>query len=280
MRSVAHTGPGGLAAAFYELGYVFPLDIFSADEAIGHRRDLERLEARIRQERVGNRDQLNYPHVIFRFANRIVRDPRLLDAIEELLGSDLLVWGATFFIKEPHTESYASWHQDLRYWGLDDVDSQVSAWIALGPVTIANGCMRFVPKSHKGPIVPHLDTYAEENVLTRGQEAQVEIDEQKIVHVELFPGQVSLHHGKLLHASAPNRTDERRIGLSIQFIAPHVRQTVARKDYAMLVRGEDRYRHFEHVPAPSDDLSEAALMWHNRILDAQNEAMYDGAETS
>lgn len=278
MRSAAHSRSSDRAAAFHKQGYVFPLDVFSAEEANGYRRELEKLEARTRHERVGNRDQLNYPHVIFRFANRMVRDPRLLDAVEELLGPDLLVWGATFFIKEPHSDSYSSWHQDLRYWGLDDEDGQVSAWVALGPVNIANGCMRFVPGSHKGPIVPHRDTFAENNVLTRGQEAQVEIDEQTIVHVELLPGQVSLHHGKLLHASAPNRTDERRIGLSIQYIAPHVRQTVAHKDYAMLVRGEDRYHHFEHVPAPGGDLSEKALMWHNRILDAQNEAMYDGAE--
>ncbi|NNE23232.1 MAG: phytanoyl-CoA dioxygenase family protein, partial [Rhizobiales bacterium] len=122
------------------------------------------------------------------------------------------------------------------------------------------------------------DTFANDNFLTRGQEAAVEINENDTVQVELTPGQASFHHGKLLHASAPNHSDERRIGFAINFIAPHVRQTVAGEDFGILVRGEDRYGHFVHVPWPSEDMSKEALSWHNRILNTQNEAMYDGAE--
>jgi len=205
-----------------------------------------------------------------------VRTPRILDVVESILGPDIMVWGSTFFVKEPHSESYVSWHQDLRYWGFDS-DAQVSAWVALSPVTRENGCMRLVPGSHKGELVDHNDTFDESNLLTRGQEAAIPIDEQAVVHVELAPGQASFHHGRLLHASAPNRPDERRIGLAINYIAPHVRQVVAKTDFAMLVRGKDRFGHFQHVPSPAGDLTDDAVAWHRHILTAQNEALYDGA---
>ena len=263
---------------YYRDGYYFPVRAFDYEQAMAYRRELEALEARVGDAKLGNKEQLNFPHVIFRFAAEIVRDPVVLDHVEAMIGPDILVWGATFFIKEPHTESYVSWHQDMRYWGLDDENGQVSAWLALSPVTLANGCMKFAPGSHKGEMVEHADTFANDNFLTRGQEAKVEIDEDALVHVELAPGEVSFHHGKLLHASAPNRSDERHIGLAINYIAPHVKQTVAKEDFGMLVRGEDRHGNFRHVPPPAGDLDEAALARHTRIRAAQNEVLYDGAE--
>ena len=266
-----------IAERFARDGYVFPLDVLSVEQATGYRRQLDDLVARAQGNTLGNKDQLNYPHVIFRFAHEIVSHPRILDAVEALLGPDILVWGATFFIKEPQTASYVSWHQDLRYWGLDS-DAEVSAWLALSPVMEANGCMRFLPGSHLGELLPHEDTHAADNFLTRGQEAAIEIRDEETVCVPLSPGQASFHHGRLLHSSGPNRSEERRIGLAINYIAPQVRQVVGTDDYAMLVRGEDRYGHFKLVPPPSEDLSAEAMAWHARILAAQNEAIYAGAE--
>ena len=265
-----------IAARFAGDGYIFPLDVLTREQAAAYRRKLEDLERRAGGSKLGNKNQLNYAHVIFRFAHELVTHPKILDAVEAILGPDILVWGSTFFLKEPHSETFVSWHQDLRYWGLDS-DAEVSAWLALGPVTEANGCMRFVPGSHTGDLLPHSDTFAEDNFLTRGQEAVVEIAEEDTVPVELAPGQASFHHGKLLHGSGPNRSDERRIGFAINYISTGVRQTVAKEDFAMLVRGEDRYGHFQLVPAPGADLSEDALAWHRHILTAQNEALYDGA---
>ena len=140
-------------------GYVFPVDVLSPDEASAAQRELESLEHRAGDSRLGNRAQLNYPHVVFRFAYRLVCHPRILDVVEEIIGPDILVWGGTFLIKEPRTESFISWHQDLRYWGLDS-DAQVSAWLALSSVAGEIGCMRFVPGSHHGELLPHIDTFA------------------------------------------------------------------------------------------------------------------------
>ncbi len=261
---------------FLEDGYCFPLDAMSPEKAMAYRAQLEALESQAAGRSLGNKTQLNYPHVIFKFADEIVRTPRILDAVEAIIGPDIMVWGSTFFIKEPQTESYVSWHQDLKYWGLDK-DALVSAWLALGPVTEQNGCMRFVPGSHTEKLLEHRDTFDDANFLTRGQEADVNIKEEDTVQVPLKPGQLSLHHGRLLHASAPNRSDERRVGLVINYLAPHMRQVVAKKDFAILVRGEDKYGHFEQVPPPEADMDENAIAWHHHILQTQNDAMYDGA---
>ena len=267
-----------LGDRFFADGFLFPVNVFSPEQAQGYRAKLESLERRLSGIKTGNKNQLNYPHLLFRFANAICRDEKLLNVVESILGPDILVWGSTFFIKEPKTDTYVSWHQDMKYWGLSDTDGQVSAWIALNNVSQANGCMQFLPKTHLGEMVDHKDTFSDDNFLTRGQEADFTLDEEEIVHIELTAGQASFHHGKLLHASPPNHSDDRRIGYAIQFIAPHVQQNVASKDFAMLVRGEDRYGHFELLNPPDDDLSPEALAAHHRVLTVQNEAMYEGTD--
>jgi non-heme Fe2+,alpha-ketoglutarate-dependent halogenase len=266
----------GIAGRFAHDGFYFPLDVLSVEEAMGYRAELESLEAQIVGQRLGNKGQLNQAHAIFRFANSLVRHPRILDAVEEIIGPDILVWGSTFFTKEAGSPSYVSWHQDLRYWGLSG-DNEVSAWLALGPARQEHGCMRFVPGSHKLPLLEHRDTFDPANFLTRGQEAVIDIDEAGTVQVELEAGQASLHHGRLLHASGPNVADQRRVGFVVNYISPEMRQVVAKDDFAMLVRGEDRYGHFVAVPEPEADLTPEALAWHRRIVGGQNEAIYDGA---
>lgn len=266
-----------IAANYARDGFAFPLTVMTGQEAALNRRKLEQVEAAHAGTRFGNKGQFNFPHILFRFAYEIVVNPRVLDAVEAVIGPDILIWGATFFTKEPRTENYVSWHQDLRYWGLDGSD-EVSAWLALSPVTEENGCMRFIPGSHEWDILPHEDSFDEGNLLTRGQEARFDEAAAEKVLVELQPGQISLHHGKLLHASGPNRSNERRIGYTMNFITPRARQVVAKEDFAMLVRGEDRYGNFTLVPPPESDLSVEALAWHKRILDAQNAAFYAGAE--
>ncbi len=266
-----------IAETYWNDGFCFPIDVMPESDALSYRARFEDLQRESAGLKLGNKTQLNYPHVIYRFAREIAGSPGVLDAVEPIIGPDIMIWSSSILMKKPQSPGYVSWHQDLRYWGLEDHDAMVSAWLALSPVTRANGCMRFVPGSHKGRLVAHNDTYVADNILTRGQEAAIEIDEGATRHVELRPGQMSLHHGRLLHASAPNSSDEWRIGYVMIFISPENRQAVGKKDFAMLVRGEDRYGNFQQVPSPDSDLSGQAMDWHARIRNAQNEAIYDGA---
>ena len=188
----------------------------------------------------------------------LVRREEILEAVETVLGPDILCWSAGLFIKEARDPAFVSWHQDVKYWGLEPHDV-VTAWVALSPATVESGAMRFSSGSHLGPLLSHADTHAENNLLARGQAISDPIDEDSAVDVVLKPGQFSLHHARLAHGSQPNRSRDRRIGITVRYMAPHVRQVRREGDSAMLVRGVDKYGHFSPDPVPERDYEPWAL---------------------
>ena len=157
---------------------------------------------------------------------------------------------------------------------LAPVEGIVSIWLALSPATVESGCMRMIPGSHAGPVQPHRDTYAADNILSRGQELAVAIDEASAVDIALAPGEMSLHHGMVFHASQPNRSGDRRIGFNAQYIAPHVRQTIGRHDSAVLVRGRDGFGHFEDEPRPNGEFEPAAVAMREALSKRRAEYLY------
>ncbi len=218
-------------------------------------------------------------HLLFRWAADLVRHPRLLDAIEDVLGPDILCWSSVFFTKEAHDPGFVSWHQDLTYWGLDPADV-VTAWIALSPSTEQSGAMRILPASHEMVVAEHRDTFEPDNLLSRGQEIALEIDESKTVTVELKPGEMSLHHVKLIHGLQANQSDDRRIGLSVNYIPPNVCQVVGDADSATLVRGADRFHNFEIESEPQADLEPEFVALHAAITRRTQKVLYLGTDNA
>jgi len=263
-------------AAYRRDGYLFPIPVMSAAEAAALR---SRLEAFERQEGRPLRGALRHKsHLLFPWLWDLIHHPRILDAVEDLMGPNLLCWSSSFFIKEANDPHFVSWHQDSTYWGLSEPEI-VTAWVALSPSTIASGAMKVIPGSH-GEQVAHTDTYDENNLLTRGQEIAVEVDQSKAVDMPLDPGQMSLHHVRIFHGSEPNRSDDRRIGFAIRYIPTHVRQVIGPKDGAVLVRGVDNFRNFEPEPAPDGELSPGALAAHKAAADRQAAILYAGTQTT
>jgi hypothetical protein len=271
-----NAGAASLAAAFVRDGFVFPIDAMSTAEASANRAELEAVEPRFPQDPRLSYVLQGYCHHVLPFVDEIMRRPAILGPVAAILGDDLLVWGCSLFIKEALTPDYVTWHQDLTYWGLDSIE-EVTAWVALSPATRESGCMRFVPGSHLREIVEHRDTFAAGNMLSRGQQIAVEVDESEAVDVTLRPGQVSLHHGRTFHGSHANRSNDRRIGLAIRYIAPSMKQTGDRRTVAVLVRGEDRYGHFELAPPPSGTLAPADMALLERAEALQHAILYEGA---
>ena len=200
----------------------------------------------------------------------------MLNAVEDIIGPDILCWTTNFFIKEARDPGFVSWHQDSTYWGLDPADV-ITAWVALTDAPVASGAMKFLPGSHTLDQVPHADTYHEHNLLTRGQEIAMEVDETQAVDVPLQAGEMSLHHVRLVHGSKPNTTDNRRIGLAVRYVPTYVRQ-VKLRDSAMLVRGEDRHGNFDLEPDPVADLDAAARAAHADAMDRMIGAVYSGTD--
>jgi hypothetical protein len=266
-----------IADAYERDGYFFPYDVTGEAEAAGLLADLEAAEAEVGSNRARLSLLRSYPQQLLPSFAGLVRHPRLIEAVSQIIGPDVLVWSCGFFIKEAGSKSYVSWHQDLNYWGLDGED-EITAWVALTPATVENGCMRFVPGSHRQKDVPHVDSFAPDNLLTRGQEIAVEVDDASAVNVLLRAGQASFHHGHMFHASGPNRTNSRRLGVAIRFIASSMKQVSGERLLVSHVSGEDRYGHFEHMPAPSGRLLAEDFDRARRNADMKREILYKGAQ--
>ena len=261
-------------AAYARDGFVAPIDIFSPDEVAEIRAALEQAEQRWPEGMAGpNR---NNAHYVLPVLDSIAHDSRILDAVEDLIGPDINVAGTTLFIKEPETKGFISWHQDARYIGLEPHD-WVTAWLAISDVTEENGCMRMVPGSHTAPLVEHVDTYGEDNLLTRGQTVP-NVDEAATVAVPLKPGQLSLHHPRVVHGSGPNMSGSRRIGFAIQsYIATNVDQVIG-KIWVQTARGTDSFGYHEQAPRPSQSMRPEDIAFRDLTNEKLSEIFYAGAK--
>jgi non-haem Fe2+, alpha-ketoglutarate-dependent halogenase len=247
---------------YRETGFLAPLRVLTTAEAANIRARLEAFEAgagplsgKLRQK----------SHLLFTWLNELIRHERILDAVEDIVGPDILCWGTSFFIKEPYNPAFVSWHQDSTYWGLDPADI-VTAWVALSDSTTENGAMRVVPGSHTMAQVPHRDTFRSDNLLSRGQEVMVDVDASQAATLVLAAGEMSLHHVRLIHGSEPNPSGTRRIGFAIRYLPTYVRQIAGSHDWATLVRGVDRYGNFELERRPDADMSDSAQAYHTAVV--------------
>ncbi len=268
----------GLTAAeiaeYQRNGVLYPRPAVSAASAQDM---LEKFEALEKREGGRLSKRTNHkPHLLLTWLADLVRHPVILDQVEGLLGPNLLCWASDFFSKSPDDGMRVTWHQDSTYWGLSKPDI-VTAWVAFTPSTVESGCLRVVPGSHLRDQLPHGDTFAADNMLSRGQEIQVKVDERDATDVVLQPGQMSLHHVRLIHGSEPNRADHRRIGFAIRYLPTSVRQTSGLRDTAMLVRGEDSFGHFDPEPVPAADFHPDAVAFHAKSYEDTTRILYAGA---
>jgi len=268
--------PETFAAQYQRDGYVSPNRAMSLAEAADYRSRLEAVEHAVKDDPARRKTLRRYSNIVLDFVDHITRLPNITERVAAILGEDLLVLDASFFIKEANTPNHVTWHQDLHYWGLEGED-EVTAWVALSPATAQSGCMRFVPGSHR-QAVDHRDTFDEANLLTRGQELAVEVDEGDAIDVVLAPGEFSLHHGRVFHASEPNRSDDRRIGLAIRYISTQMKTADGAAMSAMLVRGEDRQGNFTLTEPPEGVLTDRDLARYAGIAGQRNAAMFKGAK--
>ena len=240
-----------LKSQFKKDGFFSPLRLIDKSTASSYREILETVE-----QKTG---PLNYRykiHNVLDIAYKLATNKELLDSVEALLGPNILLYNTSFVIKEPHSKTHISWHQDLTYWGFND-DKQVAAWIALSDATEENGCMYMIPGSHKGGQLPHRTTKDSNNLLHHGQTIEGASEEQSHC-IPLKAGEASLHHGWTIHTSYPNKSDDRRIGLTINYISTDMFQTQTDNDSAMLVRGADHYNHFIIDKPPASEFDKNA----------------------
>ena len=253
---------------YRDTGLMFPQRVMTTDDAANYLAQLESYESNTGGPVNGKWRYKS--HLVFPWFDQLMRHPAILDLVRSLLGNDLMVWTTHIYPKEPGDGRFISWHQDSAHWGLDS-NQVLSVWVALTDATRENGCMRMLPGSHHNGQVEHQDTRDSNNILTRGQTISNGIEEDRSVWIELKAGEVSVHHVDMFHASIPNQSNQRRVGVAIRYITPSARQTRIDEDYATLVSGEDRFGHFKEEIAPITTMSAEATAFHEHVADLQGQ---------
>jgi non-haem Fe2+, alpha-ketoglutarate-dependent halogenase len=248
-----------LRARFERDGVVSPIPVLSPQRSSAYLAAFSQLEELLQRpiKRMGN------PALHFSWAYRLATEPAVLNAVEEILGSDLLIAGTLIFCKYPRDPAFVAWHQDTFYSNLHLTPS-VSAWIALLDSTPENGCMRVVPGSHLLGTLPHQETCSSDNLLKRGEEIQVEVDETDAMDVVLKAGEMSLHHHSIIHGSQSNRSDTKRIGFIIRFVTPEYDLGPQRTPFLRAKGTSARCEHLKIAEGPADtDIRTALDAWEH-----------------
>ena len=239
---------------YWNDGYLFPIDAANETQTKNWRNSLEKIEHDWLDNGLTlplNTYKRVNAQVVMPLACEIGLHGQILDAVEGILGPDIMLYSVEFLTKEPHTKHIVTMHQDLAYWGMGDMDNILTAWLALSPATSVSGCMDFVRGSHKNEILSHEDSFDEHNLLSRGQEIKVDVNNSDKVAVELRPGTMSLHHGLTIHGSGPNQSNDRRIGVAIRYVSAKMRKAGGYKDYAISARGSFNDNSFTTYEPPS-----------------------------
>lgn len=266
--------------SYWENGYIFPMRVMTQARAAELRTELEELEHTWLDNGLPlplNTYKRVNAHVVMPVAHTIGQTSSILDVVEDVLGPDIILYSVEFLIKEPNTTHVVTMHQDLTYWGLGEIDTLTTAWLALSDATTASGCMDFVQSSHKNPILPHTDKFSANNLLSRGQEIEVDIAEADKTPVELMAGELSLHHGLTIHGSGPNTSDDRRIGVAIRYTTPALKKPNGGREFGQLVRGQNTYDNFTEVPVPETAFAYENLVAYDKIREAQTKDLMAGA---
>lgn len=256
-------------------GYLYPLDGLSAAEVARYREELRKTEEHLGGSLMAiDKKFRGNLHFMCRWVDELARTPAIVDAVEDLLGPDILLYTSRFFIKEPGSEGIAAWHQDSTYFGLRPYD-HVTAWVALCNVTPESGPVEFAVGSHIRGQLQQKSGLIKNSVNTAGQIIVEWFDQTQIDRAILKPGQFSFHHTCTVHQSQPNRSDERRVGLALSYIPTRTRYIGKRRMPACLVRGKDTHGHFDLQPPPRVDFGEIEMQRHDTTFKAYIESFYE-----
>ncbi len=250
-------------AAFRDEGYYAPLRIFDRTEAD----NLLQSYTQFQEEAVEvlGEEQRFKAHLLAGLLAGVVRNSRILDIVEDLIGPDILCWSTAFFAKSANSTGYVGYHQDAAINFVEPHDDIIHLWLALRPTTKENGCLRVLPRSHLGDVLPLAPSEDGENMLLEGTQAMLEAKEDEFVDLVLDAGEASLHHHRTIHGSGPNRSGGERLGVSISYM-PTAAHNPKRPDSATLVHGSDNFGNFELEPAPDSDFSNAAIAAFQRSM--------------
>jgi hypothetical protein len=260
---------------YNEMGFISPIRVMPEIDALEIKNQIEEAEKNFSYEiHAQSRNNL---HLSFAFLDALTHHDIVVGAMEDLMGPDLALWASVMFIKESSSNHYVSWHQDGTYMGMNSNDF-ATPWIALTPSTIETGCMSMIPGSHKQSIQTHEDTFEDNNILTRGQEIQ-DIKESQSVNLILKPGEMSIHHGAIIHGSRPNKSTQRRIGFALQsYMPPHIKQVVGENMWMHICGKQRQDQNGVNLIRPNFDMDPEAVAQRKKVDENLSSILYKGSK--
>ena len=258
---------------YNQKGYISPIQALTKNQAQEVKEEIEFIENKWPNE-LKNLGR-NYPHLISPILDNVVRNSNILDAVESIIGKNILACGTTLFIKEPDERGFVSFHQDAKYIGLEP-HNWVTAWVAITDANENNGCMKMWPGTHKQELKYHKEKfdYNSGNLLTRGQTVE-NVPLEKTESVILNEGQMSLHHPRIVHGSGINKSKKRRIGFVIQsYIGTNVKQVLG-KMYVQLVRGKDNFNYHQKTNKPIKTMEKKAVKIRKKAMEELSKIFYN-----
>ena len=260
---------------YHDRGFISPIRVISEVDALAIKDQIAEAEREYPNEiHAQSRNNL---HLSFAFLDTLAHHPIVVGAMQDLLGPDLALWASVMFTKEPSSNHYVSWHQDGTYMGMNSNDF-ATPWIALSPSTVETGCMSMIPGSHKNKIRNHKDTFEDNNILTRGQKIEG-IDEKKSVNLILKPGEMSIHHGAIIHGSRPNKSKQRRIGFALQsYMPPTVKQVVGQNIWTHICGNKRKDLDGVGLTRPKFDMDPTGVAQRQLANENLSEILYKGAD--
>ncbi len=251
-------------AQFERDGYVFGVDVFTPDEVASYRSSLEAVEAAQGGPLKGPQKSKTY--LLYDWYYEMVTHPNVLDAVEDLIGPNILVFYGTSWLKPPSGKHFVSWHQDATYFGLEPANL-VTGWLGLTASTPETGCVQVLPGTQTlGQLKSDAGSQSENNLLSSGQRADIKIDHSKTVSMTMAPGQMSLHHTNLVHGSEANTSNERRLGICVHFIPTDSHQVGTNQATALLVRGTNDCGNFKLEAPPVGNGDPVSLASHAEAM--------------
>ncbi|HEX5325951.1 MAG TPA: phytanoyl-CoA dioxygenase family protein [Acetobacteraceae bacterium] len=258
--------------AFDRDGFVSPIRAIPAQRALYYRQRLESFEAAYPDERI-KLDQK--AHMICPWVDEMVHEPGILDAAEDLIGPDILCWGTSLRAKQADGRTFAGWHQDTAYADVKPIVVIIA--LALSPARAENGCIRGIPGSHRGPLLPHKEAFATDSLLSREQYIITPFDETPAVDFALDPGEIALFNNAIIHSSKPNFGSDRRILFLLEMVPTRAWQHSPRES-AVLVRGHNVHNNFDIDPRPQTEMGAAELAAWQRAVELQASVLFRGAQ--
>lgn len=258
--------------AFNRDGFVAPVRAISGERALYYRRCLEAFEAKYPDARI-KLDQK--AHLLCPWVDEMIREPGILDATEDLLGPNILCWGTSLRAKQADGKTFAGWHQDTAYADVKPIVLIVA--LALSSSRSADGCIRGIPGSHLGPLLPHKEAFDTHSLLTREQFIDAAVDQSAAVNFELDAGDAAFFNNAIIHSSNPNLGRDRRILFLLEMIPTHAYQHSPRES-ATLVRGRDSLGNFDVDPRPRTEMGTTELTAWQRAVEIQASVLFRGAQ--